>query len=495
MDFKKAVQIAPKIYWIGKYLENDPFQCHPYLIVNGNESILIDPGSMMEFDAVLEKTKELIPLKNVKYIIVHHQDPDLVASVPALEKLINREDLQIVTHSRMTVLIKHYMIKSDYYEIDKNDFVLNTNNGISLKFITTPYCHSPGAYVSYEPNTKVLFSSDIFGGLEESWQFYADENYFEKAKLFHEEYMPSRNIFNYTLNKIKKLDIEMIAPQHGSIIKREYIDKLIEDMKKLDCGIYIDRKYQKDLLDVIEKLEVEIEKNTQKDKLLYEQAKNAQMGEMLSMIAHQWRQPLNAMSASAIHLSLQQNFGMLDEKAILEHSAFLQEATQKMSKTIDTFMNFFKPKNEKQILTFEEIIDEVLSLIAGQLKNKNVKFLFLSDYSHINVYQSELSHILINLIKNSIDAFEDKNIEDKMIEVKSYIENDFIIIRVLDNAGGIPNSIIEKIFNPYFTTKEQGKGTGIGLHMTQRIVKEIFQGSIEVENYNDGSAFTIKFPK
>jgi len=495
MNFNKAVEIVPNIYWIGKYIENDPFQCHPYLIVNGDESILVDPGSMIEFNAVVEKTKEIIPLKNIKYIILHHQDPDLAAAVPALEQLIDRDDLQIVTHSRTTVLIKHYMIKSKYYDIDKNDFVLNTKNGLTLNFVTTPYCHSPGAFVSYEPKNKILFSSDIFGGLEESWEFFADDTYFEKAKLFHESYMPSRNIFNYTLNKIEKLDIEMILPQHGSIIKREYIAKLIDDMKNLDCGIYIDKKYQKDLIDVIEKLEVEIDKNSQKDKMLYEQAKTSQMGEMLGMIAHQWRQPLNAMSASAINLSLKQDFNLLKDKDITEHSKFIQKTTQDMSKTIETFMNFFKPKDKKRVSTFKIIIDEVISLMSGQLKNRNIKFLSISDYNNINVHQSELSHIMINLIKNSVDAFDGKTIENKMIEVKSYIEDDFVIIKVVDNAGGIPLDVIDKIFNPYFTTKEQGKGTGIGLHMTQRIVNEVFNGSIDVENLNSGVVFTIKFPQ
>ncbi len=167
LDYTQAIEIAPKIYWIGLYLENDPFQCHPYLVENGDESVLIDPGSMLEFEALIAKTRTVIELKNIKYIVLHHQDPDLCASVPEIEKLIDRDDLQIVTHSRMTVLIKHYLITSDYYEIDNNNLQLVTNNGLILKFVTTPYCHSPGAFVSYEPASKTLFSSDIFGGLEE----------------------------------------------------------------------------------------------------------------------------------------------------------------------------------------------------------------------------------------------------------------------------------------------------------------------------------------
>ncbi len=255
MDFTQAIEVAPKIYWVGSYLENDPFQCHAYFIENGNESILIDPGSMLEFESLIDKVSTFTELNNIKYIILHHQDPDLCASVPAIEQLINRDDLQIVTHSRMTVLIKHYLVSSGFYVIDQHDLKLVTNNGLSLNFITTPYCHSPGAFVTYEPESKTLFSSDIFGGLEESWEFYATENYFEQARVFHESYMPGKDIFNYTLRKIEQLDIDLITPQHGSIIKKKYISKLIEDMKDLECGLYIDRKYNDELLGVINQLE------------------------------------------------------------------------------------------------------------------------------------------------------------------------------------------------------------------------------------------------
>jgi len=263
MDFTKAVSIADNIYWVGQFLENDPFQCLPYFIENGDESILIDPGSMLEFESVMQKVSEITDLKNIKYIILHHQDPDLCAAVPEIEKRINRDDLEIITHSRMTVLIKHYQVTSKYYEIDKNDLKISFKSGLELQFVTTPYCHSPGAFVTYEPKSKVLFSSDIFGGLEESWEFYAKDDYFEQAKAFHSAYMPSKDIFNYALRKIEQLDINLIAPQHGSIIERKYVYNLIEDMKNLECGLYIDNKYNNELIDTISELE-------QKDKELNE---------------------------------------------------------------------------------------------------------------------------------------------------------------------------------------------------------------------------------
>ena len=119
MDFVKAIEIANNIYWVGEYLENDSFQCHPYFIKNGNESILIDPGSILEFNTVVNKVNQISNLKNIKYIIIHHQDPDLCASIPMLEKLIARPDLQIVTHSRIKELVKHFCLNSQYYEVDK----------------------------------------------------------------------------------------------------------------------------------------------------------------------------------------------------------------------------------------------------------------------------------------------------------------------------------------------------------------------------------------
>lgn len=253
IDFAKPVEIAEDIFWVGNYLEKDPFQCHPYLIKDHDESILVDPGSMIQLDRFIEKIRSATDLSKIKYIILHHQDPDLCAAVPTLEKLINNPELLIVTHSRMSVLIKHYGINASYYNVDHNDFVLKTKYR-NFQFYTTPYCHSPGAFVTYDPKTKVLFSSDIFGGLEDSWQFYADENYFMSIEGFHLAYMPNRDILNYALNKIESLDIELIAPQHGSLIRKHLIKPLIEKMKKMDCGLYIDKKYSHDLLRTIEKL-------------------------------------------------------------------------------------------------------------------------------------------------------------------------------------------------------------------------------------------------
>ena len=246
-DYSKAIEIAKDIYWVGVYVEDDVFQCHTYLIVDGDESIIVDSGSMLEYEEVKAKIESVIDLKNIKYIIVHHQDPDVCANIPAFEKAIQRDDLLIVTHPRNITLIKHYGIKSSYYDIEKHDYKLHTKNH-SLLFLTTPYAHAPGAFVTYNQEHKILFSSDIFGGLENSWHFWANDDYFKEITLFHEDYMPSQDILSYSLEKFKKLDLEMIAPQHGSLIKKRYIAPLIKKLENLKCGLYIENSYKDSIL-------------------------------------------------------------------------------------------------------------------------------------------------------------------------------------------------------------------------------------------------------
>jgi signal transduction histidine kinase len=487
-DFREAVLIGERSYWVGKYLENDPFQCLPYCIEHGDESILIDPGSMLEFDAVMAKVEKLMPLKNIKYIILHHQDPDICASIAAIEKAIGRDDLQIITHSRLTVLLKHYMTQSDYYEIDKEGYKLETESGLKLEFLATPYCHSPGAFVTYDSQRKILYSSDIFGGIEESWDFYADEGYFKQAENFHKEYMPSKDIFNYALRKIEELDIELIAPQHGSLIKKEYIQTLIDNMKNLDCGLYIDDKYNVELNDIIKSLE-------NRDEQLMQQAPLAQMGEMMSMIAHQWRQPLNAISAASIKLTLQKDMGTLSDEEFKTTIDFIQNITQQMSKTINDFMELSKPAKEKEFCTIKDICDDVLQLISAQFEVRSIAIEVSGDELEFTTYKKVLEHILINLLTNARDAFDGKDIECKKVKITTKVLKEHHAICIEDNAGGIAENIISRIFEPYFTTKEQGKGTGLGLYMSRKILHETLNGTISVENQKDGARFCIYLDK
>lgn len=489
-DFRDAIEIAPHIYWIGMYLANDSFQCHPYLIENGDESILIDPGSMLEFEETVRKVKTIVDMKDIKYIILHHQDPDLAAAVPEIEKLIDRDDLLVVTHSRMSVLIKHYLITSSYYEIDKHNNQLITSNGYKLHFHTTPYCHSPGAFVSYEPKTKTLFSGDIFGGIEESWEFYAGDDYFEQAKQFHEEYMPSKDIFNYALNKIEMLDIELIAPQHGSIIQKPYIKDLIEDMKNLDCGLYVEHKYNLELLDTINELKIKEKTIQERDKQLFEQSKRAEMGEMIGNIAHQWRQPLAIVNTILAIMKEKNSADILSKDDIEKKLLEIEKKVSYMSDTVEDFTNYYKPNKDKSVFNITQAISKALEIAYST--NEIEASLDLDNSLNIYGHFNEFIQVIVSILTNIYDIVEIRNISDMKIDVKLKKDDKDAILSISDNAGGIDESVLPKIFNPYFTTKHQSIGTGLGLHIAKMIVEDNMHGTLSAKNSENGATFTIR---
>ena len=253
MDYSKPIKIAPDIYWVGYVIPDDPFQCHVYLIKNGKESILIDPGSMITFPVVLEKITSILPLKDIKYIIMHHQDPDIVGCYSTLEKLFPKGERYIATHWRTEMLLKHYQWETPFYLVNEHNWQLKTKNR-ELEFVFTPYAHFAGAFCTYDKKSKILFSSDLFGGLTPKFELFAKnaDEYFEHLKPFHQHYIPNKEILNYAIYHIEQKDISLIAPQHGSIIKKEILPPLIEKMKELDCGLYLMDDYVSDI-DVLSK--------------------------------------------------------------------------------------------------------------------------------------------------------------------------------------------------------------------------------------------------
>ena len=502
LDFTQAIEIAKNIYWVGMYLENDPFQCHPYFIENGNESILIDPGSMLEFDAVVKKINTVSSMSHIKYIILHHQDPDLAASVPEMEKLIDRDDLLIITHSRMVPLVKHYMIKSAYYEIDKHQYKLDSRD-LHLAFLTTPYCHSPGAFVTYEPSTKTLFSGDIFGGIEESWEFYARDDYFEKAKQFHAEYMPSRDIFNYALSKIETLDINLIAPQHGSIIEKERIAPLIAQMKALECGLYIEEGYRDELIDTIEALKekdlallASLDELKEKEELLFQKAKMADMGEMLGNIAHQWRQPLAVNNTLISILKEKNEREILQTDELSQKLREMENSIQYMSRTIDDFMHFYHPNKEKVIFSVSKVVEHALEITHPMLNKANIEIRFKSSEGYyVSGYMNEYMQVLISILTNAKDTLSHREINDAYIQIDLSKTDDAVILKISDNAEGIETEHIGRIFDPYFTTKHKSMGTGLGLYISKMIIEKNMNGILSVENTKEGATFSITMEK
>jgi diguanylate cyclase (GGDEF)-like protein len=238
-DTDHAVQVADRVWWVGHCQENDIFQCHVYLIEQGDQSILFDPGSVLTFRHTLRKIEEVIPFSHIRYFVCHHQDPDITGALPLIDQLISRDDAVLVTHWRTRMLVKHYGLQLPFWLVEEHDWKLALEDRV-LEFVFTPYAHFPGAICTFDPVTQVLFSSDLFGGLTPEFSLVArDESYFEAMRPFHEHYMPSRDILGYALQAIERHPVRIIAPQHGSIIPERLVGFMIDHLKTLDCGLYL----------------------------------------------------------------------------------------------------------------------------------------------------------------------------------------------------------------------------------------------------------------
>jgi len=239
-NYDEPIEIAEDIFWVGHIIENDPFQCHVYLIKNGDNSILIDPGSNITWQTTRKKIQKIIDLKDIKYFICHHQDPDITACMSDIFKEIGTKNRYVITHWRTKALLVHYNWNVEFIEVESNNFHLNLGSR-ELKFIFTPYMHFPGNICTYDVKTKTLFSSDIFGAFTDKFNLFAQnaQDYFEEMKPFLEHYMPSNDIVRYGIDKIKQYDINLIAPQHGSIIKKEFIPYILDKTQELDVGLFL----------------------------------------------------------------------------------------------------------------------------------------------------------------------------------------------------------------------------------------------------------------
>jgi len=240
-----------------------------------------------------------------------------------------------------------------------------------------------------------------------------------------------------------------------------------------------------------EVFEEEVENNRVKDKQLIEQSRFAQMGEMISMIAHQWRQPLSAISATSMTIELNVAMDNMEKKAIGENARNISKYSQHLSSTIDDFRNFFKTDKKTSIFTYEKVVKSVLNIIGTSLEIKGIKIVLKLNSSDVfNTYENELKQVVLNILKNAEDILLDKEIENAKITIKSDANN----LYIMDNADGIHDDIIANIFDPYFSTKLEKNGTGLGLYMSKIIVEDHCNGKISVFNDEDGAVFKISLP-
>jgi len=267
-----------------------------------------------------------------------------------------------------------------------------------------------------------------------------------------------------------------------------------------------------------QKVRDEISIRTKNEQMLIQQSKLAAMGEMLGAIAHQWRQPLNVVGLIVQNMQEVYEKGKLDENYIDKSVQKAMMHVDHMSKTIDDFRNFYKPDKEKIIFDVMRAVGDVLNLLSAQLSSDNIGYR-LTCHTHgktfenetdivicsekaVEGFKNEFEHVVLNLINNARDAIIERRLcremgpaQKGLLAFNFYNTGSAVIIDISDNGGGIPLEVINRIFHPYFTTKEKTKGTGLGLYMSKVIVEEHMRGKLSVRNNEHGAVFTIELPQ
>ncbi len=239
----------------------------------------------------------------------------------------------------------------------------------------------------------------------------------------------------------------------------------------------------------------EIKEKQQKQ--IFEQTKHAQMGEMIGNIAHQWRQPLSLISTSASSILVQKEFGILDSKKEDEMLTIIVQTTKYLSATIDTFRDYLKETKDLQEVILQERINSAIDMVKASLESHYIKIVNDIDTTQpirITMVAGELSEVLINIINNAKDAMVSHGTTHPFVKITLEKNDNQAIITVSDNGGGIPENVLPKIFDPYFTTKHKSQGTGLGLYMSKEIIEKHLYGKLEATNSDIGAVFKITLP-
>ncbi len=230
----------------------------------------------------------------------------------------------------------------------------------------------------------------------------------------------------------------------------------------------------------------------EKTQVLHEQSKLAAMGEMMRHIAHQWRQPLSEINSVAMKIETEHRRNTLDDTALDRNLEQIENITEHMSKTIQDFNSYFKSDKAKTKTTLEAVVDKALGLVMGGLSKNDIRIdKEVEADETVEIVEGELVQVLLVLLNNARDALKESDVSEKWIKIRIAKENEKYLIEVEDSAGGIEERNLEKVFEPYFTTKFESQGVGIGLYMSKMIVEESLGGRLTVENAKKGALFKI----
>jgi len=391
------------------------------------------------------------------YFIVTDQNNNYISHINkkligknALEKLQDMNDVVSIKKIQNTIKKKEGFVTLDFFKPNSNE--------ISSKII----------YLKTIPKWNWIISTGFY---KDDIQFVIDS---QKEKLTNKYNQNIRNVLIVaTIVTIILLFISF------------YISNIIE------------RKFKRYKVSI----QRHIKENQKQYELLAQKTKLAAMGEMLENIAHQWRQPLSVIETASSSIEMYKEMDILNDKFLDEMVGTISTSAQHLSHTIEDFRDFFKPDKQQTVFNIKDSMQKTFNLLKLQLKAKNITVVQEIKEIQIKGFERELLQVLLNIINNAKDALENVD-KERYIFIEIYEENNNAVIKIKDNAGGIQKEIIERIFEPYFTTKHQSQGTGIGLYMSQEIISRHMKGVITVNNktytYKDkeytGACFEVYLP-
>ena len=513
IDYSQKLQksVEAKTQEYKALFENSPV---PYVIVDKN-LLILESNQMFEKYFSKDNKEEFTNLitfidTNLKDEFIHHFDVNeyekspIITAMRTKEKKLNKFKVDIVKHVKEK---EQYIVSlTDVeQEITLLHQVRQANNLLQQEYEKFNLAIQGSESGLFEWNLKkdqIYFSPrwyDIIGQkvkenhqTKEEWfaLIHTDDLEFVQ-KAFKKYFKEPIALFNITFR---------VQHKNGSWIWINARAKVSEDIysqAKRMIGFLTDvtelTEYKNQLE---EKVNTQIEELREKNEQILQNAKMVSMGEMIGNIAHQWRQPLSTISIKASTIAFKNESNLLDLDELNQEMETIVETANYLSKTIDTFKNFLKEDKELIKMDLQDVVCRSIDIVKPNLDNNYIELRknIPEELIQVQLTQGELEEVIINIVNNAKDALIENQIKNPLIQLTLKEDDSYAIITIEDNGGGIPNDIIPRIFEPYFTTKHKSQGTGLGLHIVYKIIKESLNGDITVHNSNNGAIFTIKLP-
>lgn len=424
-------------------------------------------------------------------------------------RITNTEPNLITIYSEVSTTGKSQTL--EFYFEDLQKWFL-----ISVYSLETNYVSTISINITEDKKLKINLLKAQKIGLVGNWSFRVSDGKIQWSDEMYHIYGQDKDTVELNYDNL----MTWIHPEDREL-HHDYMDKMLSSTQNEDIGLLIYRIIQPNgnlrwveinlesqfnesgiltsffgtVHDITEHI-LDQHRLEEQSKIMIAQSRHAAMGEMISMIAHQWRQPLSLIAMDVNNMLVDAQIGELSTTDIENYAHTISEHTQHLSCTIDDFRNFFKKDKIISKVDIEEVYEDAYKIIKSSLSNNNIKLKssFKTD-KKVLAYPRELIHVFINIITNAKDALVTNKIKNATINFEVYEEEKYISTQICDNAGGIAEDILPDIFDPYFSTKDEKNGTGLGLYISKIIIEQHLNGILEVKNINNGTCFIVKLLK